>query len=307
MFLQISKYFENKLSQFQCGFRKGYNSQYCLMRMIERWNRSIDQRGSSGALLTDLSKAFDCLPHDLLIAKLNAYGFSNSALKVISSYFTNRYQRVRINSQYSSWSEIIYGAPQGSILGPLLFNIDMADLFECIEGDDIANFADDNIPFAIANDIDMVLTKLMEDSTKLFEWLENNLFKTNPSKSHLILSTDDASKALVLNGTLIPNESKVELLGITFDNNLDFDLHVTRLCKQASRKLQALSGISIYMDFDKRRSLMNSFLISQFSYCPLVWMFHSRILNNRINKLHERCLRVVYRDFHSSFEQQLCT
>ena len=270
MFLQISEYFENKLSQFQCGFQKGYNSQYCLIRMLERWNKNIDMRGSSGALLTDLSKAFDCLPHELLIAKLEAYGFSYNSLKLIFSYFTNRYQRVRINSQYSSWSEIICGAPQGSILGPLLFNIDMADLFECIDDADIANFADDNTPFAMEKDIDMVITKLEENSMKLFEWLETNMFKANPGKSHLILSSNDTTKASVINGIVVPNENQVELLGITFDNALSFDIHVTKLCKQASRKLQALSRISIYMDMEKRRTLMNSFFLSQYSYCPLI-------------------------------------
>ena len=76
MFLQISDYFLNIFSQFQCGFRKGYSSQYCLIRMLERWKKCIDKKGCAGALLTDLSKAFDCLPHELLIAKLDAYGFS---------------------------------------------------------------------------------------------------------------------------------------------------------------------------------------------------------------------------------------
>ena len=185
-------------------------------------------RGSSGALLTDLSKAFDCLPHELLIAKLEAYGFSYNSLKLIFSYFTNRYQRVRINSLYSSWSEIICGAPQGSIPGPLLFNIDMADLFECIDDADIANFADDNTPIAMEKDIDMVITKLEGNSMKRFEWLETNMFKANPGKSHLILS-NDTTKASVINGIVVPNENQVELLGITFDNALSFDIHVTKL------------------------------------------------------------------------------
>ena len=154
-------------------------------------------------------------------------------------------------------------------------------------------------------DIGVVITKLKENSMKLFEWLETNMFKANLGKSHHILSSKDTTKASVINGIVVPNENQVELLGITFDNALSFDIHVTKLCKQASRKLQALSRISIYMDMEKRRILMNSFFLSQYSYCPLIWMFHSRTLNNRINKLHERCLRVVYRDFNSSFEQLL--
>ena len=91
--------------------------------MIEKWHQSLDKRGHYGALLTDLSKAFDCLSHDLLTAKLHAYGFDMRALRLLHNYFTNRSRRVMINSTFSSWEEILCGLPQGSILGPLLFNI----------------------------------------------------------------------------------------------------------------------------------------------------------------------------------------
>ena len=95
-----------------------------------------------GALLTDLSKAFDSLSHDLLTAKLNAYGFSLPALKVVHSYLSNRKQRTKFNNAYSSWEEILFGVPQGSILGPILFNICLSDLFLMVKDTDFASYAD---------------------------------------------------------------------------------------------------------------------------------------------------------------------
>ena len=110
--------------------------------MLEKWRAALDRKGFCGVLLTDLSKAFDCLSHELLIAKIDAYGFDYISTKLIYSYLTSRYQRVRINSSFSTWSEILFGVPQGSILGPTLFNIYLIDLFLFTENDDIANFAD---------------------------------------------------------------------------------------------------------------------------------------------------------------------
>ena len=111
--------------------------------MIEKWKKVVDSGGAFGALLTDLSKAFDCIPHDLIIAKLEAYGFQIDALRLVYDYLSNRKQRVKLNVTFSSWRDIEYGVPQGSILGPLLFNIHLCNLFYFLDNLDIANYADD--------------------------------------------------------------------------------------------------------------------------------------------------------------------
>ena len=99
---QLNFYMDEKLSIYQCGFRKQFNSQHCILLLIEKWKKSLDKKGFAGAILTDLSKAFDCLDHELLLAKCEAYGFTFNAIKLISSYLTNRKQRVKVESNYSS-------------------------------------------------------------------------------------------------------------------------------------------------------------------------------------------------------------
>ena len=108
MFRQMSHYMDNFLSKHQCGFRKVYNTQYCLLKIVEKWKSAVDKGKSFGALLTDLSKAFHCLLHDLLLVKLYAYGFSLPPLKLIHSYLKKREQRTKIDSTYSTCKEILF-------------------------------------------------------------------------------------------------------------------------------------------------------------------------------------------------------
>ena len=119
--IKFQRYIDKYLSPFLCGFRKGYSTQHYLTVMLDKWNKTIDNGKLAGPLLTDLSKAFDCLNHELLIAKLEAYGFDQLSLSYIYSYLSDRKQRTKVNNSYCSWSNIKSGVPQGSILGPLFF------------------------------------------------------------------------------------------------------------------------------------------------------------------------------------------
>ena len=117
MFKQISEFFENIFSKNQCGFRKVNSTQQCRLVMLEKWERSVDSGKVFGALLTDVSKAFDCLDHELLTVHLNAYRFSLPALRLIHDYLSHRKQRTKVNNSYSSRFAVMFGVPQGSILG----------------------------------------------------------------------------------------------------------------------------------------------------------------------------------------------
>ena len=175
----IYRFMDNKLSPYLCGFRKGYSTQYCLLVMLERFKKALDNKNKFGALLTDLSKAFDCLNHELIIAKLEAYGFDYVSLNVILSYLTGRKHRTKINNCFSEWADIMLGVPQGSILGPLLFNIYINDIFYFVREDRITNYADDTTPYTINKNYVEMVDELQLDA-HIVELVQPKLFKIKP-------------------------------------------------------------------------------------------------------------------------------
>ena len=230
------------------------------MAFLEKWKRAVGSGQMFGALLTDLSKAFDCLDYELLIEKHNAYEFSLPALKLVHDYLSNGGQRTKVNRTYSFWLEIVIGVPQGSILGPLLFNIFLADSFFILNDADIASYADDNTRYVIADDINGVITSLEKASKFLFEWFETNLLKGNADKYHLLVSSTDTVN-LKVSEYDIRNSDCEKLLGVKFDNKLSFEKDITDICGKASTKTYTLARIAPYMDLSNRRMIKNAFLI----------------------------------------------
>ena len=133
------------MSPFISAYREGYSTQHVLARLTEEWRKNLDDDYIVGGVLMDLSKAFDCIPHDLLIAKLDSYGLNRNLLRYINSYLDNRKQCVHINNINSSFNYIISGVPQGSVVGPILFNAFFNDFFFFMQHATVHNFAEDNI------------------------------------------------------------------------------------------------------------------------------------------------------------------
>ena len=193
----------------------------------------------------DLSKAFGTLNHKLLIAKLGVYVFDTKALNYIKSYLHNRKQRVSMNSNFSSWQEIIVGVPQDSISEPLLFSIFVNDLFLSVSSSNLSNYADDNTLYISGYNLNKVKEVLLNYLNKVTEWLFENYIVLNAGKCHFMyLGKNIEHETFTFKDTIMNNNKEEKLLGVIIDNRLTFSSHMRELCKKASQKRSALSRIS---------------------------------------------------------------
>ena len=297
MYDQLYKYIVRFLNQLLCGFRKAHSTQHALFRLLQKWQKELDSEGFIGTILMDLSKAYEYLPHDLLIAKLEAYGLGNGSLNLLLDYLSFRKQRTKVGSAYSKWSNIRRGIPQGSILGPLLFNIFINDIFMIIEQSDICNFADDNTLYSCGKSLADIKENLVSDTKSILNWFRLNSLKANPGKFQFMILGDKShhKHELKINSIKVEASDDVLLLGITIDKKLTFKQHVENLCRKAQYKLHALRRIRKFLTIEKAKMLGNAFIDSQFNYAPLLWMFRRKIIYSKIEKIHHRTLKVIYR------------
>ena len=232
--------------------------QTALTMLPEKWIKILDDIGYAGAVLMDLSKAFNTINPELLTAKLHAYGFGKEALTLIASYLSDRWQHVKINDTFSTWSTLEQAVPQGSVLGLVLFNIYLNDLFFTLSSVNVCNFTDDTTSFVC--DLNLVLAQLV------IAWFQNNYMKLNTDKCHLFVAGDKFEQVWVRVGPdKIRQDHSIKLLVVSIENKLKFDKHVLNIIKKANSKLSVLLRMTKFMTFQKEKTLYKAFV----KYCPL--------------------------------------
>ena len=287
---------QNKFSIYLTGFRKNHGTQNALLKMIETWKTKLNTGHKVGVIYMDLSKTFDSLNHELLIAKLKCYELDQNAVELFRSYVSNCYQCCKINNTLGEYS-------QGSILGPLLFNIFLNDIFFFLKNANLGNYAYDSTLYAYSKNLETVICNLRQEFSILSYWFYDSYMVLNPGKCHFMLLGIKENEQFdpICNDITLKHSSHENILGVTIDNKLSFDEHIINICKTANKKLNALSRINHYMKQNQKEILLSSFIISHFSYCPLIWMFCSKKSTKKINAVHERSLRIIRNDYESLY------
>ena len=256
LYSQLNDFMKDKLSNIATGFRKGHSAQHSLLIMIEKWKRTLDENMKVGTIFMDLSKTFDTLNHRLLLAKLKTYGLQPTGLKQMENYLTGRFQKTKVCNSYSSWSEIIAGVPQGSILGPLLFNIFLNDLFLYPEEIFLSNYADDNTLHSISNTTED-FKKALDNHFRIIEnWFHENLMVLNAKKCHyMYFGIGSENDDFIFDGIKLLNSCEEKILGVIIDNELKFDPRIRSMCKKTAQKLGMLNKISSLLGPEKKKIL----------------------------------------------------
>ena len=215
-----------------------------------------------GGVFMDLSKALDCVPHDLLIAKLAAYSVDDNLLMYIHSYLSNRKYCVRINNVYSRFQNVISGVPQRFIVGPTLFNCFFNELFYFIDKASVYNFADDNSLSAFESNIKNLKLILESESKTAISWFQSNKMIVNPGKFQGIVidkkKQNHPAEYISIDQKYIETSSSLKLLGVHIDGKLNFNLHITKICRSAANQLHALIRVRMFLNFEEKKTLINS-------------------------------------------------
>ena len=301
----------NLLSQTQFGFIKGRSTVLQLLKVLDEWTESLQSGGQIDVIYTDFEKAFDKVPHKRLLSKLKSYKINGNIIKWIESFLLSRKQRVKINGVFSNWQNVLSGIPQGSVLGPLLFIIYINDLVEvCSQGSRLFLYADDAKIFKhISNDFDKV--DLQSDLDSVKQWSDTWLLKLNEKKCKVISYGKeplDKTEYFIDSGTEQYQLEKLEFindLGIIFDTDLKFNIHINEKVKKAYSILGVINRNFKYMSKQTFILIYKSMVRSHLEYGNCVWS-PTRIIDiEKLERVQKRATKMIFFDKKISYEERL--
>jgi hypothetical protein len=291
--------FITKFKQFdelQYGYRRHYGTQDALCKLYSTISKALDKNKFVVAVFFDISKAFDSINHKLLLFKLEKMGIRGKALNLIKSYLSNRQQFVKIIDEMSDIAAILFGVPQGSCLGPLLFVLLLYDLKFVNTASTIVKYADDIVMLLTCDKVDDIPGAISNDIDKIKHYYENNGMKLNTDKSKYMTFgftnhqyLDECMKA---NG--IEEVESIKYLGAIVDNKLRMNAHADQLVKRISQSVNAMNVIKRYLPTFSLLQFYNAFIGSHYFSSGFLMCRLSAGDVNRLQRIQNKSLKIAF-------------
>ena len=313
LYEQLIEYFNAKklLSDNQFGFRRFHSTASALLDCTNEWYVNMDRGLYNLAVFLDLKKAFDTVDHEILLGKLVAYGIKGHAIKLLSSYLDDRRQLCQVNGKISSLEKIKCGVPQGSILGPLLFLAYINDLPNCLKFTTPRLFADDTSLTAVGISLPEIEVGLNYDLDNVRKWLTANKLSLNIAKTeYTLIASRNKINSLTIEPNVMIGNSHInrvhdcKTLGVYIDESLTWQSHINEIAKKISSGIGAIKRLRDYVNRDTLVSVYNALVQPHFDYCCEVWDSLGAGLSLRLQKLQNRCARVIMRYKNESGESE---
>ena len=283
----------------QSGFRPQHTTQDVVVAMVDEWRKALDEDKLVGAVMLDLSKAFDLVNHSILLKKMERYGIRGVELSWFMDYLTGRSQRVCVGQDRSDWIDVHKGVPQGSVLGPLLFILYVNDLPRVLEACTIKQYADDTTvshTAVSASDLELSLNRDMESITK---WMDKNRLKLNAKKTQLLLlgrrfrAHELESVKVIMNGEQLIRSRMVKYLGVWIDDGLTWRRHIEMVRKKCFSGLSNLRRFSGVLPSALKKKVYNALVLPHLDYCSVVWQECVKELQLKVERIQNYGIRLI--------------
>lgn len=304
----LEKLFNSRLESFldkyqiinedQYGFRTDRTTAMAIIEATEEITNALDRNKFAIGIFIDLKKAFDTINHSILLKKLEQYGIRGVAGDWLKSYLTGRVQYVKMGQHTSESLGIVCGVPQGSVLGPKLFNVYINDIFYVSQQLKLILFADDTNIFYSSNNYNELLGTVNKELDKIKKWLDTNKLSLNINKTKAMMFGNPKTNtglSVFIEGKQIENVCENKFLGVIIDHNLTWKAHVSHIKNKISKSLFIMNRVKQCLDMNALRTLYCTLVLPYFTYCVEIWGNTYQCTIDPLVLIQKRALRIIHK------------